>query len=955
MAVTGFRQEVLNVELARLLAQKGIIAEPETRMPKAMPDVLVVFRGLRLIIEGEVSDQPNARDRALRSADERIEKGIAQIGVALVYPANLRAIPHGKLAGELAACTFNFAIRFPPLAQMPQWQTGSIDLLRAALEQAFFQLASEDDLKNAMRLMSAGVNLFTQHLLTTGVATERISEPLGIVPKGLATSEDQRKRFIAQLGSLIIMNSLLFQEELARADQRVKTLATCMDSKSPHKALLDTWDFILTAINYRAVFDVARKILSGLPADVLLDETLKQSADKMRGVARLRVALQHDLTGRLFHLLLGDIAGPLGAFYTSVPAATLLMRLAFDPKRWNLNWAKTKEISQLHVGDFACGTGTLLMASTDAIVDNFLRSYRGQGSLTAQRRTLVKSLLAETLWGLDVLQSAIHLTATTLALPAPEITLRGMNLYAVDMGVHGRIKCLGSLDLFKDEQIRANLSLFPIGETQGQRVTIKGDQRAQVDPPKFNLICMNPPFTRTCGDNLLFGSLSSKERAKLQKELQRIIEKNNVKASVAAGLGSVFLALGDAYLQKNGRLAFVLPKALLSGVQWQVSRELLKQNYVVEVIITSNDPRRWNFSENTDLSETMFIARKKDGAEDHSDTNTIFINLWENPDKPLNALLMSDYLRSHEAPQLERKITHLWLGKRKVGESYAVSWRKLQSYPHWLLPVAFAQSELVRRLISLQMEQAFVSDKNTTTKLALCPLGELGNIGPDRRRIWATFECVDSPPGFPAYWGNDSRQTTRLEQDPNSFLIERDIPKEPQKAGYPDQLKEQAGNILIAERMWLNTNRLVALFLSQTVLSNVWWPFRLDPALATDAHAKTLILWLNSTLGLFLLIGNRVETRGAWVALKKPMVEQCPVLDLRRLSSGQLSALSSAFDELKKEELLSLAEIGNDPIRKKIDQSVSTTLGLPDLGSFREQLAIEPILTLIPIKQERNE
>jgi hypothetical protein len=68
--------------------------------------------------------------------------------------------------------------------------------------------------------------------------------------------------------------------------------------------------------------------------------------------------------------------------------------------------------------------------------------------------------------------------------------------------------------------------------------------------------------------------------------------------------------------------------------------------------------------------------------------------------------------------------------------------------------------------------------------------------------------------------------------------------------------------------MWLNTQRLTAVLLSEPVLSNVWWPLKLRDGL-DDRHAKVLTLWLNSTLGLFLLLANRVETRGAWVQFKK--------------------------------------------------------------------------------------
>lgn len=121
---------------------------------------------------------------------------------------------------------------------------------------------------------------------------------------------------------------------------------------------------------------------------------------------------------------------------------------------------------------------------------------------------------------------------------------------------------------------------------------------------------MNPPFTRSVGGNLLFGSLPDKERAKAQARLKRIIKRYDVQANITAGLGSVFVAIADRYVKKGGRLALVLPKALVSGVAWAPTRELLAKNYQLEFLVASQDPERWNFSESTSLSEVMLVAQK---------------------------------------------------------------------------------------------------------------------------------------------------------------------------------------------------------------------------------------------------------------------------------------------------------------------------------------------------------
>lgn len=147
---------------------------------------------------------------------------------------------------------------------------------------------------------------------------------------------------------------------------------------------------------------------------------------------------------------------------------------------------------------------------------------------------------------------------------------------------------------------------------------------------------MNAPFVRNVYGNLLFGSLPE-ERDDLQKELSRIAKQ--VGASATAGLGSVFLALAHRRMKVGGRLAQVLPVALATGEAWAQTRKMIADNYHLEVVITSHDAERPNFSENTDLSEVMFIARKRKVKEKAG--NTIYVNLWRNPRAIYEALYVS--------------------------------------------------------------------------------------------------------------------------------------------------------------------------------------------------------------------------------------------------------------------------------------------------------------------------
>jgi len=134
MSTSGFRQEVLNVYLATLLSRRGLIALPEQRLPHALPDVLVSFRGLRLIIEGEVDDQPDADQRAWKKAVERVDRGLAHLALAVVYPHTLRRASPEEALHALERVSLRFSVCRTPPPENPDWHTGTIDHLHATLE-----------------------------------------------------------------------------------------------------------------------------------------------------------------------------------------------------------------------------------------------------------------------------------------------------------------------------------------------------------------------------------------------------------------------------------------------------------------------------------------------------------------------------------------------------------------------------------------------------------------------------------------------------------------------------------------------------------------------------------------------------------------------------------------------------------------------------------------------------
>jgi hypothetical protein len=146
--------------------------------------------------------------------------------------------------------------------------------------------------------------------------------------------------------------------------------------------------------------------------------------------------------------------------------------------------------------------------------------------------------------------------------------------------------------------------------------------------------------------------------------------------------------------------------------------------------------------------------------------------------------------------------------------------------------------------------------------------------------------------------------------------------------------------------MWLKTQRLVALNISEKVLSNVWWTFNFHETIVHKDADKVLVLWLNSTLGLTILFATRDETRGAWVDFKKPSLLAMPVLDIRSLNDDQMATLAHLYDKLAEKELLPLPQMATDVVRAEIDKAFADVLKLPDFSILRTMLSREPVVCM---------
>jgi hypothetical protein len=729
---------------------------------------------------------------------------------------------------------------------------------------------------------------------------------------------------------------MIFQEVLAQTNSEVLPLQQVVRESDPIKPLIKHWNYILTEIKYFPIFYIAHELLMCLSADEDVHRSIFGISEIAHRVVGWRASLRHDLAGRIYHRLLTD-AKYLGAYYTSIPAAALLAKLALGDGARLRDWSDLKAWSQFKVADFACGTGTLLMAVADAITDNYIRSAvekRKPLTFDGLQRVLVNDVI----YGFDVLHAALHLTASTLALRVPDLAINVTHLFRLPFAEdHDK---LGSLEFFRSSLI-GGARLFG---TEASYVTGKGTATTKdTTVPNLDLCIMNPPFTSSRQPNLLFGSVPDKERSKLQKRLKKLVKMHRLPVSITAGLAAVFTVLGDSYVKEGGRLALVLQRTALSGIAWRRTRELLSQKYDLEYVIVSHEPDHWNFSDTTELSEVLIVARKRTANEEPK-MAARYVNLWHNPRNAIESLTLHRLISTSTGSPVASGtgVSSLVVGPLKYGEMLIAP--PDLTIDNWAAPCAFGQTELVRCLFQLFKGQLLVPGESAVTALPLKPLSCLGTLGPDPRDVYDAFDITESTTSYPALWG--AKGISRLAQKPNMYLEPLPRARKGRNLRKVKDLWPKAGRVLLTQRPWLNTKCVTAVRFTHKALADVWWPFVFSGGKNVEQLEKAFVVWLNSTPALVLLLGHREETRGAWIQFKKPALERLPVLDVMSLNSDVITKLAAVFDKLADRRILPFPQMKDDPVRAEIDAEISTSLNLPSLHGLRELLSREPIFGL---------
>ena len=894
------QEDFTNRALALLLQEQGVAADSEQRGGRKRMDVVAEVEGLRVVLEAETGFHRKAQ--AVKDADARLRQRLTTAVFAVCYP-------DGVTEANLPEATLTWTLRIKPGEPADEWSTGSVAQLAQAVQQAPRSLSGADV---AAQLLSDGLDEVVHRLKTQ--VRQALAKALDLPATQPASGRSDGYSVAAKRGMLVVATAMLFHHRVQDhlpvecpagfdGDWPPASATACAEQETAVNAYREAWRAIL-AVDYRPVFETGRAALAALPADPDTGQAIRHLGEVVTRVSERVSGLRHDLLGRIFHRVL-DTARYDGSFYTSTAAAVLLASLAI--REQDADWSDPNSVASLRICDPACGTGTLLMAAAERIRD--LRNAAGR-TAPDDEEALGLLLVEDVLWGYDVNLTATHMAASTLGMLSPTTRFHRMNIHRALLGVFEGIAYLGSLDFLSGQ---ARLAAWPSATQQ-----VDSQQGTAEPPPPMDLVIMNPPFTR---DSLRHDQFSSADEQAIKRREKEVMEGQPHRAAARLhSSGGAFTVLAEKMLNTgSGALALILPSVVPTAPGNQELRRYLAQRFHIDTIVSSHDPERIYFSENTSIGEVLLICRRMSGNGPQPPTRVV--NLARNPATPLEALDTAARIeRSGEAGgQDGRDFTVQQVDADRIerGDWFAVN---------------FLSPFLVEAYRTL-------SEANTGA-VPTVRLSSLADVGPEGRRIRDSYTHSDmpTPSGRRALWYHKTDVT-------QSMAAQTDVYIEPKasKRHLADSYWEQRSQMLLPHRLWLPLARAAAVMLPERAVGSIWTPCRPhDPAIA-----KALCLYMNSTPGLLTLLGQRDNRKPAYPSFSLDTLRSLPVPDFAALGDPERELLSNQFDRLQGATLQSFPRMTEDPVRQQIDETVVQALGLDGewVSTIRRELAREPSVT----------
>ena len=829
--------------------------------------------------------------------NEAIERK-CHAAVALIYPDSYQTLDHLQNGKVKVAIRTPLDIR---KQKKPEWNSRKVKDLPDLIKRIPSQLVGQPEelakraeiaVNQAFKTLSADADSIMDNLRQEN--PEELAKITNF--KGLLVDLLTCFMFHYKLDTII-----KDQPQFRKQANRPPILQDCIDSEDPIASFMDAYDKWLK-IDYTEILEWNKAILKALTISGHRgNDAVKRLAKTAQFIQRAKGAHHHDLVGITFCNAITS-AKQEGAMYTTLPAATLLTHLMFHQAK--INWKNVDKVKQLRIVDFACGSGTLLIACANYILQQVKKK---------DREEVANALFEHMLYGFDCNRRAIFQTSTGLAMIAPSIAFEKTQLRSMPLGEHPERKeevRLGSLELLLDKK---NDWFFypPLGQGIDR-------QTEPIECDTFHFAIMNPPFT------IEYKRYKQKDKQTEEKlrEREKEIRKHARGLSINANAGgtNAFFALADKWIDpQTGKAGIVAPNTVASNPAAKQTRIWLAKHFHIPYLIVSYDSERAFFSGNTGVKEMLLVLERKKKIS----TPTQIIKLTNNPVHESDAYICAKSIGRGEQIEEWGQVDEIQPAEMAKGD-----WRATQ----------FLSNDLYRIALDIPKYWTSTIGKQIKIKQAGRGVRSVAQIAKHRGELHAT----------PALWNHDAKHCNQLEVQPDCHVR----PKKKTKAAVAefDKVADKATRLKIAERVALTTVKNFACRTAKPSLNSAWANAEVAKKI-TDVDEETVekavCIILNSTPAKLGMIATRRAKYSAYSHFPLDSLNRVAMPFFYVMKLSAFPALAKVYDELCKQPRQRLPEAHECSVQLAIDQAVCQHTGFPKelCEEARRLLSHEPMVT----------
>lgn len=637
-------------------------------------------------------------------------------------------------------------------------------------------------------------------------------------------------------------------------------------------------------------------------------------------------------------------------------------------------WSEKDKIESLKIGDFACGTGTLLSTAYTRLGQYF--ELKGGNS-----EEIHPAMMGSVLVGADVLPAAAHLTAAMLSGVHPQATYTDSMVMTVPYGELEKDKvALGSLNLLASQKAMDAVSAVGLSAKGADEKNIF----VSVAHKTFDLVIMNPPFTRPTGQeaskigvpNPMFAAFSAakdvqKKMAKAFRDMLDELDGGNCYDG-QAGEATAFIELGHRKLKAGGTIGLITPLSLMSGEAWDKSRLKIARHYddTILISITGKVRKEMSFSADTGMAEAMTVGRKRETARTSAGRAT-YVVLDDRPSSSLDGYATAKAIKRVKDKGDIRQIednplggTAIMIGDNKIGEAIEgpipdadtwdicriadlslaqTAWRLIENHELWLagMPEKIAEPLPLKQINEMIAQIGpYHADINWS--------GSGGKIrGPFKLEKTRKSASVT----YPILWTHDAGRERSLCFEADNQGIVRPGNSEEEKQIIHDKVNEvwaSASHLHFNRDFRFNSQSTAMQYTTRATIGGRAWLTLKFPQATMEA---AVALWGNTSLGLLMHWWQANKQQSGRGNIGKEALARMTMLDPFALSDKQLEQSAELLDKRAAVPMLPFNEIHVDKARAELDeQFLIGILGLPDelakaggaLKLLRNKLADEP-------------